>query len=140
MLNRRECLFALGGLATGLHAAELPRITLSTFSAEGTVPIGHALMGGGSAPARKVAHPLGAIGFVLQGAGDPVVVCVVDWCEIRNDAYTAWREALAKAAGTRPERVLVSSVHQHDAPVADLEAERILKAAKATGSVCDIDF
>jgi hypothetical protein len=97
-------------------------------------------MGGGVAPAKKVADPRAASGFVLRGAGDPVVVCVADWCEIRNDAFTAWREALAKAAGTSPERVMLSAIHQHDAPIADLEAERILKAAKAVGSICDIDF
>ena len=52
----------------------------------------------------------------------------------------ALRSALADAAGTIPRRVLVSSVHQHDAPVADLEAERLLREAKVSGSVCDLDF
>jgi hypothetical protein len=77
---------------------------------------------------------------VLLGAGQPVVLAAVDWCEIRNDAHTRWRTALAEAAGTVPERVLVSSVHPHDAPVADLEAERLLRRHKAKGSVCDPDF
>lgn len=139
-VDRRTALAALGGLAAGLRAAAPPVITLSTFRADVTVPIGHPLIAGAVAPAKKVADPLEAIGFVLRGGGDPVVVCVVDWCEIRNDAHDAWRQALADAAGTTPGRVLVSSVHQHDAPVVDLEAERILKAAKATGSVCDLDF
>jgi hypothetical protein len=31
-------------------------------------------------------------------------------------------------------------VHQHDAPVADLEAERILRARQLSGTVCDLDF
>jgi hypothetical protein len=39
-----------------------------------------------------------------------------------------------------PTHVLLSAIHQHDAPIADLEAERILKTAKAAGSVCDLDF
>ena len=89
------------------------------------------------APARKVEDPLFAHGFVLLGAGRPVVLAAVDWCEIRNDAYLAWRKALADAAGTVTERVLVSSVHQHDAPVADLEAQRILQRHEAAGSICD---
>jgi hypothetical protein len=59
---------------------------------------------------------------------------------VRNDAHTRWREALAEAAGTTPGRVLVSSIHQHDAPVADLEAERLLRSVKAKGSVCDPVF
>jgi hypothetical protein len=70
----------------------------------------------------------------------PVVFVAVDWCEIRNDALTRWQEALAEAAQTTPARVMVCAVHQHDAPVADLEAERILRASKATGTICDLDF
>jgi hypothetical protein len=114
--------------------------TLSSFRADITVPIGHPLMGGGIAPARKVAGPLEAIGFVLQGGGKPVVACSLDWCEVRNDAYSAWREGLASAAGTTPQRVILSCIHQHDAPIADLEAERILRAAGAKGSICGLAF
>jgi hypothetical protein len=144
-LTRRAALRAAAGLGAGLLApgsarAAAPALRLATFRAEVTVPIGHALMGGGIAPARKVADPLFAHGLVLAGAGKPVVLAVVDWCEIRNDAYSRWRAALAEAAGTTAERVLVASVHQHDAPVADLEAERLLRAARAKGSICDPEF
>jgi hypothetical protein len=113
---------------------------LTTFLAEVTVPPGHALMGGGIAAAKKIEDPLFAQGFVLCGAGKPIVVVSVDWCEIRNDAYSRWREALARAADTTTERVLVSSVHQHDAPIVDLAAERLLREAKARGSICDPEF
>ena len=116
------------------------RLALSSFSADVTVPIGHALMGGGIAPAKTVVDPLFARGLVLQGRGEPVVIVAVDWCEIRNDAYERWRMVLAEAAGTSPERVLVSSVHVHDAPIADLEAERLLRAHKSPGSICDLEF
>jgi hypothetical protein len=136
LLTRRQALTALAG-AVG---AAPPAYHLAPFSAEVTVPPGHPLMGGGVAPARKVEDPLFAHGFALLGAGQPVVVVAVDWCEIRNDAYSAWREALAKAAGTTPARVIVSSIHQHDAPVADLTAEKLLRDAGAAGSVCDPDF
>jgi len=64
----------------------------------------------------------------------------VDWCEVRNDAYARWQAVLAEAAGTGPERVLLTTVHQHDAPVADLEAERILRSRKLAGTVCDPEF
>ena len=97
-------------------------------------------MGGGIAPVQKIDDPLFTHGFVLLGAGKPVVLAVVDWCEIRNDAYERWRTLLAEAAGTLPERVLVSSVHQHDAPIADLEAQRLLQKHKAAGSICDLKF
>src|SRR5262249_17486249 len=89
---------------------------------------------------KKIADPLEARGLVLLSDNKPVVIVAVDWCEIRNDAYARWQEVLAAAAGTTPERVMVSTVHQHDAPVADLEAERILRACKLAGTVCDLDF
>jgi hypothetical protein len=97
-------------------------------------------MGGGIAPAREVVDPLYARGLVLLGADRPLVVVAIDWCEVRNEAHDRWREALAEAAGTTPDRVLFSSVHQHDAPVVDLEAERLLRAAGPSGSVCDPEF
>jgi hypothetical protein len=115
---------------------------ISTFSADVTIPIGHPCMGGGIAPASEVVDPLEAIGFVLSG-GDldkPVVMVSVDWCEIRNDAYDLWRDTLAAAAGTDRGHVFVSAVHQHDAPVVDPEAQRILESYGARGAVCDVAF
>src|SRR5579872_1133586 len=130
-----------GGAALGsLEAADRPALRLTTFTAEVTVPLGHALMGGGIAPARTIVDPLFTHGLILLGADKPIVLAAVDWCEIRNDAYARWRSVLAGAVGTTPGRVLVTSLHQHDAPVADLEAERILRRHKCTGSVCDLAF
>ncbi|HET6573519.1 MAG TPA: hypothetical protein VFG68_07950 [Fimbriiglobus sp.] len=137
--TRREALAALplAGLA---GAAEPPKITLSTFSAEVTCPLGHPLMGGGIAPAKEVIDPLFAHGFVLRGAGKPVAVVAVDWCELRNGAYEAWRKAIAEAVGTDPVRVMVCCLHQHDAPVADLEAEALLRKYGNGASICDPAF
>lgn len=117
-----------------------PRYRLTTFAADVTIPPGHPCMGGGIEPAREVLDPLEARGIVLLGADRPVVIVAVDWCEIRNDAYDRWREALAEAAGTTRERVLLASVHQHDAPVADLTAERLLREQESPASLCDLDF
>lgn len=97
-------------------------------------------MGGGIAPARQILEPLFAKGIVFTGPDKPVVLISVDWCEIRNDAYERWREVIASAAGTDPVRVLVSATHVHDAPVADLEAQRILDKHKAAGKICDLAF
>jgi hypothetical protein len=97
-------------------------------------------MGGGITPAQKVDDPLFAYGLVLLGAGKPIVLMAIDWCEIRNDAYSRWQTVLAEAAKTTPERVLLACVHQHDAPIADLEAERILESHKASGRICDLEF
>ena len=112
---------------------------LATFSADVTVPLGHGMMGGAWL-SKSIADPLEAHGLVLLGAGQPVVFVAVDWCEIRNEAFARWQEALAQAAATVPERVIVCAVHQHDAPVADLGAERILRSCKLAGTVCDPAF
>lgn len=114
--------------------------SLAPFIVEVTPPIGHPCMGGGIAPVKKIDDPLFANGFVFQGVGNPVVLVAVDWCEIRNDAYERWRTVLADAAKTDVERVLVTSLHQHDAPIADLEAQRLLDKAGARGKICDLDF
>jgi hypothetical protein len=121
-------------------AAAAEDLRLARFSADVTVPIGHRLMGVLPVKAREIVDPLSARGLVLLGAGEPIVIAVVDWCEIRNDAYARWREGLAEAAGTRPGRVLVAAVHQHDAPVADLGAERLLAEVGLAGELCDSAF
>lgn len=141
LLNRRRALQTLAALVAGgpLVAAE-EKFRIATFSADVTIPIGHPCMGGGIMPAKEILDPLYANGIILLGSGKPIVFVSVDWCEIRNDAYTAWREALAAAAGTDPARVLVSAIHQHDAPITDLEAERLLIKNKAKGSICDLAF
>lgn len=113
---------------------------VSTFSADVTVPLGHRLMGVLPVKAREIVDPLEARGFVLEGAGEPIVLAAVDWCEIRNEAYRRWREALAKAAGTTPERVILSAVHQHDAPVADVGAERLLEGVGLGGELLGLAF
>lgn len=134
----------LGYLLAPVNAGDAPAAStvdarLAVFTAEVTVPLGHGMMGG-AWRATRIADPLEAHGLVLLGAGRPVVFVAVDWCEIRNDALARWQSVLASAADTNPERVMVSAVHQHDAPVADLEAERILRARGLAGTVCDLEF
>jgi len=115
-------------------------LALATFSVEVTPPIGHPLLAGAVEPAKSVDDPLWLHGIIFLGAGQPIVWAGIDWCEIRNDAYDRWREALAEAAGTSLKRVLFSCLHQHDAPLADLTAERLCEEAHVAGGVCDLDF
>lgn len=139
-VSRREALAALAALPVVASANEPEGLRLSTFQAEVTIPLGHPCMGGGIKPAEKIADPLYALGFVLRGAGKPIVYVAVDWCEIRNDAYECWRTAIASAAGTESVRVLVSALHQHDAPVADLTAQSMLERYNAKCAICDRAF
>ncbi len=114
--------------------SEGPDFRLAVFSVDVTIPLGHPCMGGGISPAKEVEDPLYARGFVLAGADSPIVVVSFDWCEIRGTSFEKWKRALADAAGTRPERVLVTCTHVHDAPVMDEDAERLLRDTEATGA------
>jgi hypothetical protein len=114
-------------------------LRLAAFTADITVPVGHALMGGGIAPAREIADPLYARGIVLLSAQDkPLVICALDWCQLNNDGYDAWRDGLAAAAGTTRQRVLLACVHQHDAPIYDPAAQRLLDGQGLPGAHCDV--
>ena len=142
--TRRDVLAATVALTVGssppLRGAEDSKLTLATFETEVTIPIGHPCMGGGIAPAKEVIDPLLAHGFVLNGAGKPVVFLALDWCEIRNGAYDLFRDKVAKAVGTDPGRVMLCALHQHDAPIVDIEAQQLLEKHKAKGAVCDLAF
>ena len=119
--------------AQAADAATRRTFRLATFSADVTIPLGHRCMGILPTKSQKVADPLYAHGFVLLGGGDPIVLCAVDWCEIRNGAYDQWRDALALAAGTTRRRVLVCSLHQHDAPVVDRGAGAVAGRSRTEG-------
>ena len=53
---------------------------------------------------------------------------------------TAWRQALAEAAHTTPERVAVHCVHPHNAPFADVEAQKLIEAAPGAADSLDLKF
>lgn len=116
-------------------AAESPRPTnsmtadlrIATFDVEATPPIG--TMMAYNIVSNRWDLGLRARGVVLLGAGEPIVLCAVDWIGIANAGHDAFREALARAVGTTPGRVAVHALHQHDAPFCDFSAERILKEA-----------
>jgi hypothetical protein len=113
---------------------------LATFRADVTPPLGHPLCGGWIEPARAVDDPLRALGVVLLGSGAPVVLCAVDWVGLRNDAHLAWRTALARAAHTTVERVCVHCAHPHNAPFADVEAQKLLAATPGAPPLLDLKF
>lgn len=68
---------------------------------------------------------LRARGIIIIGAGDPIVLCAIDWIGLGNDGYDAFREGLARGAQTHRDRVAVHALHQHDAPGCDFSAEAI---------------
>ena len=59
----------------------MPALHLATFRCDVTPPAGHPLCGGWIEPVRAVDDPLRALGVVLLGAGQPVVLTdfQTDW-------------------------------------------------------------
>lgn len=118
----------------------MSNLRLATFRADVTPPIGHPLCGGWIAPVVGVTDPQYALGVVLTGEDAPVVLCAVDWCEIRNEDHTIWREKLAAAVRTSPERVAVQCVHQHNAPLTDLAAQRLVIQHEGLKDLMDVQW
>jgi len=123
------CAFLIATFSCVVGASEF---RLATFSTDVTIPLNHRCMGVLPTKSKRVSDPLLAHGFVLSDGKQKVVLCALDWCEIRNGAFDQWREALAKAAGTVRENVLVTALHQHDAPVVDRDAAKILATVGLT--------
>ncbi|CAN5561569.1 hypothetical protein BH11PLA2_BH11PLA2_04580 [soil metagenome] len=113
---------------------------LAPFRFDVTPPLGHPLCGGWIKPVEAVDDSLEAIGFILLGSGKPIVICTVDWTGLLNEAHIAWRTAMAEAAGTTPERVAVQCVHQHNAPFACLDAEKLVAQYPELPHIVDVDF
>jgi hypothetical protein len=120
-------------------AQPLP-LRIATFAADATPPLGSALCNGTVKPAREIVTPLSASGIVILGAGDPIVLCALDWVGIANESHDTFRFTLAKAAGTSPDRVSVHTLHQHDAPGSDFATERLLATHRLPGLYSNPDF
>jgi len=115
-------------------------LRLATFQIEATPPLGSALCDGLVPPVASVDDPLYVRGVVILGSGEPIVLCAVDFVGIGNGGHDAWRESLARAAGTHTSRVAVHTLHQHDAPGCDFDAEELLAPLGQGGKCCDIPF
>lgn len=109
-----------------VSAQEPEGLRLAVFDVDATPPVGSQM----AYDVVKNHWDMGlrARGVALLGAGNPIVLCAVDWIGIANGANDEFRAALAEAAGTSPDRVAVHVLHQHDAPACDFSAEEILRA------------
>src|SRR5437868_6878043 len=99
-------------------------LKLATFDVDATPPLGSAMAY--DRVVRIDDLTLRCRGVVILGAEQPIVLCAVDWIEIANEGHDAFRNELAKAAGTVPGRVAVHTLHQHDAPGCDFTAEKLI--------------
>lgn len=99
-------------------------LKLATFDLDATPPVGSTLTYDPMINDWDLG--LRAKGIVILGAGQPIVMCSVDWIGISNDSQDEFKKVMAAAAGTIPSRVVVHAIHQHDAPASDFGAEKLL--------------
>ena len=127
MLRTLIVLLLFGGVAHAQHR-------LATFGADVTPPLGHPCMGGGIAPAREDRRPAVRHGFVLLGDGE---AGRRRRGRLVRDPQRRLRP-LARGPGRgrrhrRPRASWSPALHQHDAPIADLEAQRLLDERQGGG-------
>ena len=118
---------AIPAAAKFLPLQEAPgdMLKIGVFDIDATPPVGSYLTYG----VMENGWDLGlrAKGIVLTGAGAPIVLCAVDWIGIANESQDVFKKTLADAVQTDPQRVVVHTLHQHDAPICDFSAEAMLK-------------
>ena len=117
------CLF--GSSPAAAETGESLRV--ATFSCNATPPLGEPLIS--CDRIGMVEQPLLAKGIVLEADGRRYVLCVIDWCELCNGGHEAFRNTIAAAANTVPAHVALQTVHQHTAPVVDMDAQKLLAEA-----------
>jgi hypothetical protein len=113
------------------------QLKVGVFAVDASPPVGSPLA---YDPTKGVAHPLSCRGIVLTGKDRPVVLCAVDWIGIANDGQSEFRKSLAEAAGTDPGRVVVHTLHQHDAPGCDFSTDRLLARYGINHQIFDSEF
>src|SRR6476619_7277626 len=84
-------------LAAG-GADSSPGLKIATFDVDATPPVGS--MMAYDKVLRQDDLRLRCRGVALLGAGEPIVLCALDWIGVANEAHDAFRAALAQAAGT----------------------------------------
>ena len=128
-----------GPFAAAAFGASSKPLKLATFQADVTPPVGAPLCHGNVKPVAKVDERLTARGVILFPGGEkPIVLCIVDFVNIGNASNNQWREALADAVGTTPERVTVHTVHLHTAPGVDASTEAVLADHDLSGAMFSV--
>ncbi len=123
-----------------VFGADSKLFRVAPFQADVAPPLGSPLCNGNRIPSVKNVTPLTARGIVLLGAGDPIVLCAVDWVGIGNESYDEFRQSLAEAVETTADRVAVHTLHQHDAPGSDFSTERLLAEQGLDRTFSNPDF
>jgi len=119
------------------HSKAAEPIQVGVFDVDASPPVGSPMA---YDPVKAVTTPLRCTGIVITGDQKPIVMCAVDWIGIGNGGQTIFKERLATAADTDPDRVAVHTLHQHDAPRCDFSADHLLVEHELSGVGFDPGF
>jgi len=123
--RHRAMLLVVWALVSITATVRAEGLRLAVFDVDVTPPVGSMMA---YDPVKTQGElSLRGRGVILLGAGEPIVLCAIDWIGVRNEAHDVFQQRLAEAAGTTPQRVAVHTVHQHDAPECDFGTERLLR-------------
>lgn len=123
--------------ALGTPACAAESLRVGVFEVDASPQIGAPLA---YDPCVEITVPLSCRGLVITGAGQPIVLCSVDWLGVANEAHEVWRRKLAEAVGASVERVALHAIHQHDAPRCDLSAAALLTQYAPQNSYYDVPW
>jgi hypothetical protein len=121
-----------GGQASKLQAA--------AFSCDITPPLGSPLPECKPPVAASADIPLLAKGVVISDGSTRYVLCSLDYCELRTGAHDLFRRATANALGVNELQIEVHSIHPHDAPLYDTQAELFAEMVPSPPHTTDLAF
>ncbi len=114
-----------------------PGVQLAYFQTDVTPAPGSPLAFG---TVRTIRDSLSARGIVLIFDEKPVVQLAIDWIGVANEGMQVFRQALARAAGTTEDRVVIHALHQHDAVRCDFLTPRLLDQYHGSALYYDTAF
>ncbi len=114
-----------------------PALRVATFRCDVTPPVGHWLY---AMPIKTIEHPLLAKGVVLEQDSQRYVLCAIDWCVLANSSHALLRQAMASAAGTEPDKVVLQCTHVHTSVIIDADAKQLLSQANDPPAYYDPEF
>lgn len=103
-----------------------PGLRAAAFSCDVTPPIGSPLEECDPPVATSVDTPLLAKGVILSDGRTRYALCAFDYCELRTGAHDLIRRKVADALEVNELQVEVHCLHQHDAPLYDVNADMLL--------------
>ena len=120
--------------------ADNPGLRVAAFSCDVTPAVGSPLEECDPPVATSVDIPLLAKGIVLTDGRTRYALCAFDYCELRTGGHDLFRRKIADALNVNELQVEVHCIHQHDAPLYDVNAEMLLNLVPSPPHLGDPSF